>query len=108
MYICTARVNDLSNGKRMRIVVSLHEKGVMGIPELSETENKNGTNNYEFHYLYMHIQLFMSSDSNYLSQFRVEIHLAEDATVQLTNVRSEKLHTYIKSFTKFNAFLSSL
>lgn len=78
----------------------------MGIPELSETENKNGTNNYEFHYLYMHIQLFMSS--NYLSQFRVEIHLAEDATVQLTNVRSEKLHTYIKSFAKFNAFLSSL
>lgn len=51
----------------------------MGIPELSETENKNGTNNYEFHYLYMHIQLFMSS--NYLSQFRVEIHLAEDASV---------------------------
>lgn len=92
----------------MRIVVSLHEKGVMGIPELSETENKNGTNNYEFHYLYMHIQLFMSSDSNYLSQFRIEIHLAEDATVQLTSVRSEKLHTYIKSFTKFNAFLSSL
>lgn len=92
----------------MKIVVSLHEKGVMGIPELSETENKNGTNNYEFHYLYMHIQLFMSSDSNYLSQLRVEIHLAEDASVQLTNVRSEKLHTYIKSFTKFNAFLSSL
>lgn len=53
----------------------------MGIPELSETENKNGTNNYVFHYLYMHIQLFMSSDSNYLSQFRVEIHLAEDASV---------------------------
>lgn len=45
----------------------------MGIPELSETENKNGTNNYEFYCLYMHIQLFMFSDSNYLSQLRIEI-----------------------------------
>lgn len=48
---CTyiARVNDLSNGKHMTRVVSLHIRGSMGIPELSETENKNGTNSYEFH-----------------------------------------------------------
>lgn len=39
----------------MRIVVLLYKKGIMGIFELLEIENKNGINSYEFYCLYMYI-----------------------------------------------------